>query len=211
MQTRYIYGLYDPRNPDVVMCVGETKQALTARLSSYIADARRGRKKLAALPWIQTLLAQGIKPQIKLLAVTDDRNWRRCERRFISIWRKRNPALVNRHRGGNGTEDGKPKVFCDKCGTQRKRYECGLAVCPKCLKAYQTEYRKTRNGRESQRKTNATPQAIARRITHGRTAKAREWMRDYYPAKQAGFTVAQYRLARKLRLNFHEFRTQFCN
>jgi|SRR5882724_10571734 len=164
--TYKIYGLYDPRRPEVVMCVGKTRQhRLTYRLTSYVAEARRGRN-IKSLHWVRALLSDGVRPKIRLLATTTVRNHKKCERRFITIWKKRNPQLLNVLGGGDGQDDGRPKLSCDKCGTKRMRQPSGFRYCPKCRSAWDRKWRKKWRRLASQ----PSPQTISKR---------REWQKAY--------------------------------
>jgi hypothetical protein len=217
-KTRFIYGLYDARTPHVVMVVGKTRCALRS-LVGHIAEARRCRrlnKRLRpAYNWILQLLSVGLRPEIQLLATTDATNWQRCERRFITTWRKLNPKLLNVRDGGDGPDSKKRKVFCDKCGTRRKRYKGGWTACPKCALAAQNARYRTPKGRAHSRAYRRTEEARALRVAWNHSPKGRafvrnrqraaykenpkerkrqiSYVRDWRRTRKVGLTVAEYR------------------
>jgi len=135
---RFIYGLYDPRNPKLVMVVGETSRTIEQRLSVYLCQAQRkrrlDRRKMPSEFWILKLLDAGIRPGIRLLATTSDKHWQTSERRFITIWRRKNPTLLNKHRGGNGRDVGPVKLICDKHNRRRVLLPSGQWLCHICAR-----------------------------------------------------------------------------
>jgi hypothetical protein len=204
---RFIYGLYDPRQPEIVMVVGETKQLLRQRLNAYISYAQFGLSR-PSLDWVRKLLSEDARPAIRLLATTSVKNWRRCERRFITIWRKRNLQLLNVHRGGNGHEGTATKLICEKCGSKRRRVRTRATFyCPTCANEASRQQRRT----PEYRKWHRSYQRKWRHTQKGRTSryewwrryvskrsnrmKANAWNRDYRYARKLGLTVAEYRAA----------------
>jgi len=196
VDTYKIYGLYDPRRPEVVTKVGKTRLALCSRLAGHVAEARQGRGPKRSGEWIRSLLNDGVRPCIKLLATTTKRSYKICERRFITIWRKRNPDLLNERKGGEGNDSGVVKLVCDVCGSKRKKVPTG-SYCPKCRLVYNCKWRQTAKYRGWRR-------------GHYRTAEYREWSskrrsklrykerhrhytRDWCRANKLGLTVAEYR------------------
>jgi hypothetical protein len=219
MQKRFIYGLFDPRNPDVVMVVGETKKRLSYRRAMYVAHAKyksaKGRRLVPSERWVVELLMQGVEPGIKLLARTSDTNWRSCERRFITIWRKKNPRLLNVHDGGNGPCDGAPTVLCKNCGAKKVQWADGSRGCRTCKAAgmrrsnrklgspwnrlpskrkYMSGYNRV-NKVKHRRYWRRVNNSKAGRAAHKKWYKANgaAYFRDRYQAKKVGLTVAEYR------------------
>lgn len=121
-----IYGLVDPRNPDLVMYVGKTKRELGFRLNGHIHLARRNdrlNKLLTACQWwILQLLRDGIRPEIVLLLVAVD-NWQACEKQFVAKYREVNPSLLNVLSGGGG-DPAEWRKICLKHKVRRDRSGC---------------------------------------------------------------------------------------
>jgi hypothetical protein len=175
---RFIYGLYDPREPEIIMVVGMTKhRQLKWRLNGYIKTARRG-CTAPSHRWVLKLLKQGVQPQIRLLATTDTKRWRASEKRFITIWRKKNLKLLNRLNGGTGGRGGKVLKYCRKCGAKRL-LKNDRRWCTRCKRAYMQAH-----GPAYNRKRWSNPKNVARQLTY---------MRLHYLARKLGLTVAQYR------------------
>lgn len=128
------------------MCVGKTKQTLPARLCGYVAEARRG-TNLKSLHWVRSLLSDGVRPGIRLLATTRRQHWIQCERRHISIWRKRNPDLLNVHDGGNGIDSAKRLKYCRKCGSKLSLKLRRGFRCRKCRNKYTNKYYRRNRGK----------------------------------------------------------------
>jgi hypothetical protein len=175
MEARYIYGLYDPRNPTVVTCVGKTKNSLAVRLAGYVAASRRHGSGTTrrSYQWILSLMAVGIRPKIRLLATSNKQNWKATETRFISFWRRKNTALLNDRTGGDGPDSPQAKLFCDKHPNVRRGvWPRGSRYCSEC---------------EHERRC---------------SPEARKWNRDYRnkrdlrQAESLGLTVKQFRSLR---------------
>jgi hypothetical protein len=91
-----VYGLFDPREPGLMMYVGKTKRRLQRRLLQHLGLARNhvGSERLSS--WMRQLLTEGVEPGIKALCLGDADK----ERQIIRLWRRRNPKLLNVGVGG---------------------------------------------------------------------------------------------------------------
>ena len=126
----YIYGLYDPRKPSVIVYVGKTNNHYT-RLGYYKKGAYT--VSTPVYKWVRSLLETGIEPKIKVIEKCKFENWKIRERRLISIWRKKNKNLLNILNGGDGSAVKGIKEFCDKCGIKRvKLFLKDGFRCPVC-------------------------------------------------------------------------------
>ncbi len=96
---RHVYGLYDPRQPDVVMYAGITKRGAQTRLQGHIKTAREGGTYPVSV-WIRSLLKIGLEPKVKLLVDDKTPLWSCVETFFIKHWRALNPGLLNLTDGG---------------------------------------------------------------------------------------------------------------
>lgn len=95
-----IYGLYDVKEPEVIMYVGATNNP-DARLfdhkqNNYIV--RLSKKE----SWVKEINESGGSIGLKVLEVTPEESWRDAERKWIAHYRSINPNLTNRTRGGDG-------------------------------------------------------------------------------------------------------------
>lgn len=97
-----IYGLVDPRLPQTaenVRYVGQTTAALELRLRKHIETAKRGDATHRGY-WIQSLLANGLRPTIIRLAESYDLD--PAERWWIAELRRHGTLLANGTSGGSG-------------------------------------------------------------------------------------------------------------
>ncbi len=98
-----IYALYDPREPEKLRYVGKTKMILRKRLQAHIDEAKGSgksyKKRTHKINWINSLLVQGIKPEIKLVEECLEEEWESKEKYFIKKYRELFP-LTNTHEGG---------------------------------------------------------------------------------------------------------------
>jgi hypothetical protein len=99
MKTTAIYGLFDPRNPDVIMYVGKGP-AVRAQCHWRNFINRDTACNGRLLRWFASLLADGVKAQWQFIEknVTD---WEEREKHWIAHWREKNPQLCNVLDGGN--------------------------------------------------------------------------------------------------------------
>lgn len=97
-----IYTLNDPQT-DKPRYVGKTSKPLKERLSSHLCGARnRGEKHSHKLHWIRSLLHNGRKPEIKLLALHEIQDWEFWEQHYILLFRRLGYSLTNTRKGGEG-------------------------------------------------------------------------------------------------------------
>jgi hypothetical protein len=99
--TIFIYGLVDPQT-GFVRYVGKTNNT-RFRLNNHLAKDRL----LADTPkvkWIESLLAQGVKPQIVILEEVIQSAWEEAEKRWIAFYQSKHdyPELTNSTSGGGG-------------------------------------------------------------------------------------------------------------
>jgi len=94
-----IYGLFDPRSPDVVMYVGKGGEKRAAHhWKEFLAKGTAENAKQRS--WFEKLQTEGIEPGWKFLEenVVD---WERAEKKWIIYWQLNNPNLCNVRSGGN--------------------------------------------------------------------------------------------------------------
>ncbi len=73
-----IYGLYDPRFPDVIRYVGQTRN-LEQRIVSHALTRKTDKRSL----WIQAMRKDGVLPCAKVLAVVPESQANEAERSAI--------------------------------------------------------------------------------------------------------------------------------
>ncbi len=103
-----IYALMDPRNTHDIYYGGGTIQELKKRLDQHIWDStRKTSKNYPVHRWIQSLIAEGIKPVIELLCVCDTLDYTDDEIAWIAfLWANWHP-LTNVRAGGQLGFNGK--------------------------------------------------------------------------------------------------------
>jgi hypothetical protein len=96
MKITKIYGLYDPRDFKKVYYIGKTvSKYLNNRLCCHLYEARNMTKSNSVkIQWINSLLMQGIKPQIKLITKCY-KNSNVVESQIITDYLKRGNPLTN--------------------------------------------------------------------------------------------------------------------
>jgi hypothetical protein len=95
-----IYGLSDPRDPELIMYVGKSDDP-PARLGVHLTTARRYLNNVQPkYLWMRSILSQ-VKPIITVLEVCLAAEWKARERHHVSLWRAKNPLLTNVARGGD--------------------------------------------------------------------------------------------------------------
>lgn len=101
MDQTYIYGLYDPRNPDLIRYIGKANNP-DKRLREHLGT-RGLRVKSKKNSWIKSLLNQGVVPIIKVLEVVPLEKWEEAECRWVKEQRGLYPeSLTNGTDGGMG-------------------------------------------------------------------------------------------------------------
>lgn len=143
----HIYGLYDPRIPDVIWYVGKTNNAHN-RLQYYRKDS----STTPVYRWFRRLQSEGAEPKLRILETCPFSEWKDRERAMIALHRKKNLLLLNVFDGGNGTAIKGRKEFCDHCGTKRVQlYPSDSTLrCPVCRpkqrRAYEVAWNQQRPG-----------------------------------------------------------------
>lgn len=79
-----IYGLFDPRNPKIIRYVGKTKMSLRKRLQAHLDESRSKKHGTYKINWVNSLLHQNIKPEIRILEECTIDNWQEREKYWIS-------------------------------------------------------------------------------------------------------------------------------
>lgn len=102
-----IYKLVDPRNYEVKY-IGKTINSLEYRLYKHITD--KPLHNTHKHNWIQSLIILGLKPNIELVEICDESNWKERERYWIKYYNN----LTNNTTGGENeyyfTEEIKEKI-----------------------------------------------------------------------------------------------------
>jgi hypothetical protein len=107
-----IYGLYDPREPEMIWYVGkglseraETHWYHFGRFGAAVC-LDKGLENKLVLAWFETLRSAGVEPSWRFIDtnVPAD-NWQDHEKWWITWWRDINPNLCNVCSGGNSPEE----------------------------------------------------------------------------------------------------------
>jgi hypothetical protein len=101
-----IYGLYDPRD-GVLRYIGKTVQPLHRRLMAHLCDKFDSHKSR----WVQSLVRDNLKPEIRLLELSDSQDWIDCEKFWISVSRLAGFNLTNSVEGGQGGTNPTPETI----------------------------------------------------------------------------------------------------
>lgn len=100
MKIARLYTLADPRT-DEVRYVGWTSSAPGARLSGHLTAARLDRKNHRCA-WIRSLMVNGYKPSMRVLAFLESEDAPIYEMAYIEALRSTGTRLVNATDGGDG-------------------------------------------------------------------------------------------------------------
>ena len=135
----YIYGLFDPRIPDVIWYVGKSNNP-HIRFQYHKKAARKENNNSPVQKWFRRLQAEDSEPRFRILETCPFSEWKERERAMISLHRKKNLLLLNVWDGGNGADVKGQKEFCE-CGEKRVQlYPTDTLRCPICRKAERKEY-----------------------------------------------------------------------
>lgn len=99
-----IYGLSDPRKPEMIRYIGKTIIYIEDRLNAHISDANKkelrgkGQRKNN---WIYGLLEQGVKPITSLIAIVRTSQWEEKEKHYIKLFKSFGAKLTNGTDGGD--------------------------------------------------------------------------------------------------------------
>ncbi len=93
-----IYGLFDPREPEVVKYVGYTGYNAEYRLQQHVAEAKQNKQNYRC-NWIRSLLNVGIRPEVKVLEIVSESTWQEREKHWIDIFAD---SVTNGTAGGEG-------------------------------------------------------------------------------------------------------------
>lgn len=99
MDTAYIYGLFDQRDPAIIRYVGWARN-VKQRLQQHLRDKKT---YLSKVQWIQAVIASGGQVGLIVLEECSLDNWKDRERFWIAkMWAEGHP-LTNATSGGQGT------------------------------------------------------------------------------------------------------------
>lgn len=100
-----VYVLVDPRDRQI-RYVGYTGGSLAARLRQHLQHARkqRGKANYYAINWLNTLIDEGLRPEIIAVDTFVAHNWQQRERHWIDVFRQLGCDLTNTKPGGGGGE-----------------------------------------------------------------------------------------------------------
>lgn len=118
-----MYGLVCPIK-NVVRYIGKTNNP-QARLLAHLTTAKCGRGQHHNARWIRKLLAQGLRPALRILAeVGEGERWQDVERRLIAEAKAAGIPLTNTTPGGDAPVELSPEVrarAAKKCSASMKK------------------------------------------------------------------------------------------
>ena len=120
-----IYGLADPRKPEIIKYVGQTKKILKVRRDRHVSDSLRhlkqGRKPTHKEYWILSLHRENIKPEIAIIEENiEEKNVNERECYWIAHYRNIGQATTNFKDGGTFTKNNLKEIW------ERKNKEKGI-------------------------------------------------------------------------------------
>jgi group I intron endonuclease len=98
METIVIYGIFHPDKPEIIRYVGKTKKDIKERLRQHIYLSKKNIKRPLYL-WIKKMLKENKIPEIKVIEVTNDKEWVEKEIYWIKNYKETN-KLLNLTDGG---------------------------------------------------------------------------------------------------------------
>jgi group I intron endonuclease len=98
MEKIFIYGIYNPDEPEIIRYVGKTKKNVNKRLKEHIYLGEKKVKRPLYL-WINKLLQKNKKPEIIIIEETNNKEWASKEIFWIKKYKKTN-NLLNLTDGG---------------------------------------------------------------------------------------------------------------
>lgn len=116
-----IYGLFDPRKPEIIKYVGYTGYTVEFRLPQHIAEANYG-KKNHRCNWIRSLLRDGVKPEARVIECVNEDNWQEREKYWIGEYAA---TVTNTTEGGEGLVNPSQEVR-DRISKTLKESGCSI-------------------------------------------------------------------------------------
>lgn len=98
LETTFIYGLFDPLEPETIRYVGKTNNNPRIRLWQHISDSKNSHSYKSN--WIKKLIFEGRKPKIKVLKEVKMSEWMFWEKFYVKKFK--NNKLTNATEGGDG-------------------------------------------------------------------------------------------------------------
>lgn len=115
MKLCFIYALVDPREPNVVRYIGKT----TAPENRWNAHVRNSKYlKCHRSSWIVSLLKNGVKPLMRIVAICSEEVWQDFEKAIVSKYKS--DKLTNGNEGGVGGGTPEPWVI-EKIRNSRRK------------------------------------------------------------------------------------------
>jgi hypothetical protein len=102
--TRYIYGLVDPRT-NFIRYIGKAKDT-KRRYAGHLIPSQLDQHSHHRANWLKELLRLGLKPIMEILETVPTSEWEKAEREWIAMFRNipGYPDLTNTTNGGEGLD-----------------------------------------------------------------------------------------------------------
>jgi hypothetical protein len=104
MSSAFIYTLSDENG--VVRYVGKSVNPQRRFIGGHLVFARTGESKDHKCNWIRSMLARGLKPELRIIEECGGDDWKERERYWIKFYRDAGCDLTNALPGGGGGPSG---------------------------------------------------------------------------------------------------------
>jgi len=150
----YIYGLFDPREPEHIRYVGKSNaDRIRGRIHTHKKSVLYEKSKVNyRLNWLKKLEKQQVKFEYRIIEVCTSLNWQEKERYWIKKLKEEGHKLTNSTAGGDGCIEPTPELR-KKLSESHKGNKSHLGIpCPEHLKKHFSEIFKGRKQYENQKK-----------------------------------------------------------
>ncbi len=189
MKTATLYTLSDPRTGEV-RYVGWTTCRPSHRLSGHLCEASRRNRTNHKDNWIRALLAEGLRPLLRMVAVCDEGEGAVAEIDLIASLKRLGYRLVNSTDGGEGTTNPPPEVRAKIATASRQRMadpevRARLAAATSAAQRGRPKSQITRE-RMSIAARNRSPETLAKMAAAGRGRHPSDETREKIAAAHRG-------------------------
>jgi len=119
----YLYALVDPAEPKHYRYIGKAKNP-TRRLDRHIREVATSPEHSYKINWLRKVILEGCMPELKVLAIVEDRMTASTERRAIAAYREAGHRLTNGTLGGEGCDPPIPEVRAKRNAAVKAAFAC---------------------------------------------------------------------------------------
>jgi hypothetical protein len=151
MNPVYIYSLVDPRDKRV-RYIGKTVN-ITKRYENHLHQMQGFNPHKEN--WIKKLTTINLKPELQIIEICNEKNWKDREKYWIAYYREKHNDLTNILDGGEGVSSREWREICAVKVAKRhgipikKCFVCGaktissVDICHNCLYKIDTDFKKS--------------------------------------------------------------------